>query len=39
VVFGLGDERFKHFDVDGVSNRVCITPAIKARLDRSELAA
>ncbi len=33
VVFGLGGEAFKFFDVDGVVKRVCITPAIKARID------
>lgn len=33
VVFGLGDERFKYFDVDGVVNRVCITPTIKSHID------
>lgn len=39
VVFGLGDQRFKYFDVDGVSNRVCITPSIKAHLDRQRTSA
>ena len=34
VIFGVGDHRFKYFDIDGVSNRVCITPSIKAHLDR-----
>ena len=34
VVFGLGDEVFRFFDVDGVSNRVCITPWIKAQIDK-----
>lgn len=33
VVFGLGDGRFKFFDIDGVTNRVCITPSIKHRID------
>ncbi len=33
VVFGLGDQRFDYFDIDGVVNRVCVTPAIKARID------
>jgi hypothetical protein len=39
VVFGLGGEKFQYFDIDGVSNRVCITPSIKARIDREETAA
>jgi hypothetical protein len=38
VVFGLGDERFGYFDVDGVVNRVCITPSIKSRIDVQEAA-
>lgn len=33
VVFGLGGDAFKFYDVDGVSRRVCITPAIKARIE------
>jgi hypothetical protein len=37
AVFGLGDEGFKYFDVDGVANRVCITPSIKARIDRAKV--
>jgi hypothetical protein len=36
VVFGMGDERFKYFDIDGVANRVCITPSIKARIDHAK---
>lgn len=38
VVFGLGDDRFAYFDVDGVANRVCLTPSIKARIERSKAA-
>jgi hypothetical protein len=32
VIFGLGDERFRYFDIDGVTNRVCITPSIAKQL-------
>jgi hypothetical protein len=39
VVFGLGDRRFGYFDVDGVANRVCITPSINARIDSQGMAA
>lgn len=36
VIFGLSsDEKFGFYDVDGVVNRVCITPAIKKCNDRS----
>jgi hypothetical protein len=34
VVFGLGDARFRHFDIDDVVNRVCITPALRTRIQR-----
>lgn len=32
VVFGLGDERFSYFDVDGIANRCCITPSIMEQI-------
>lgn len=36
VVFGLGDDRFRFFDIDGVSRRVCITPSIKAHIEQQQ---
>jgi len=32
VVFGLGGAGYERFDIDGVVNRVCITPAIRSRI-------
>lgn len=30
VIFGIGGENFKYFDIDGIVNRCCITPSIKS---------